>query len=41
MIETTLINELLNVKWKELLRRQLSPDPKEQGASDAWTQTTR
>jgi hypothetical protein len=39
MIDATFINELLNEKWKELLRRQLSPDPKEQGAANCELQT--
>lgn len=39
MIETTqLIEDLLSNSWKELLRRQLAPDPKEQSAAnhDLW-----
>jgi hypothetical protein len=39
MVETAqLIDQLLSENWKELLRRQLTPDPKAQSAAnhDLW-----
>jgi hypothetical protein len=39
MTETTIINALLNEKWKELLARQISSDPKEQRVANGELQT--
>ena len=39
MAESTLIDALISDKWKDLLGRQLSTDPKEQSAANRELQT--